>query len=186
MKKKLIILAGVVLIIGVLGKIVFANASVDHPISMEWEIQEQNIEAIEFVGCPQKMNVAIQQTEDEITKVQVEGSVSEQIAEDLKDVIFEDGKLCVKLGSTSMVGLEVIPDEDDELVVTIQLGKDATVASYLMGCTEAVSMQVPEEYEGVFDLDTNNKGTIVNVPETEESDDTVIKVDAVGDIDIVK
>lgn len=186
MKKKLIILAGVVLVIGGLGKMVFANAGVDHPISEEWEIQDQNIEAIEFVGCPQKMNVVIQQTEDKTTKVQVEGSVSEQIAEDLKDVIFEDGKLCVTLGSTSVVGLEVIPDEDEELVVTIQLGKDVSVAYYLMDCTAAVSMQVPEEYEGMFELDTNNQGTVVNVPETEESEYTIIKVDAVGDIDIAK
>lgn len=186
MKKKLIILAGVILIIVFLGRMLISSADADYPVSPRWEIEEQAIEGLEFIGCPKNLNVIIQQTEDETTKVQVEGRISKKFAEKVKEVAYADGRLSVALGSTSMVGVTIIPDEADELAIIIQLGKDTTVDSYLFDSTAAVVMQVPKEYEGAYDLNTNNEGVIQNVPKTRESEKTTIKVDAVGNINITK
>ncbi|MDH6365768.1 hypothetical protein M2139_002798 [Enterococcus sp. PF1-24] len=185
MKKKLLVLIGVVVLVGVLGKTLLANASLGHSVNESWEIQEKEISAIEVVGCPQNVNVTIAESDEPTTKVQVTGKISQKCAKELATVKFDDGKLRLVLGSTGLVAVTVIPDEAEAVTVTIQLGKDAQVANYLIDTAAAAHVKIPKSYQGSFDLDTNNKGTIVK-PQTKATQAATIKISAIGDIDVVK
>lgn len=188
MKKKLIILAGVVLIGAFLGKTMISNASEDQTISKEWTIEEKNIEGVEVLGCAQKVNVVIQQTEEEATVVKVTGAVSERVANDLEDAKFDGKKLSLALGSTSAIGVTIKSKKMDvkELNVTVSLGKDASVSKYFIEGTAPVDAKIPETFEGEFQLETNDKGKVLAVPETKKTEKTVFSVDTVGDISITK
>lgn len=186
MKKKILILIGVLLVATVGGKTILSNASSDHLISEEWTTKESSINKIELLGCSQDMNVEVKQTDALETTVQIEGIVSEKVVKSLKDVKFSEGKLSVTLGTTGTLGLSISPEKAEAFRVKILLGINATVENYLFNGNAAVFVKIPRTYEGRYDLNTNKEGRVLQLPKTNQTDQTLLKVDTLGDIRIEK
>ncbi|CRH19530.1 conserved exported hypothetical protein [Carnobacterium maltaromaticum] len=187
MKKKLIVLVGVVFVAVFFGRMLLAGADKDQTVSMDWEIKENNNQVIELLNSSQNIDIDIQQTESEYTKVLIEGTVSQKTYDKIQEVKVEGNSLNIQLGSDSMVGLTMVSDDDDEaLKLTILLGKEATVKKYYIDGTSKIKVKVPGNYNGKFKLNTNNEGEILNVPKTTKEENTVIQIDTAGDIDITE
>lgn len=182
MKKKMIILAGAVLALGFLGNMVVSNASADQSVSKEWKIKDKQIKKIELLGISQEANVVIEQTEEEETTVKLEGSVSKKVSDKLEKVTFADQQLSLILGATSTVGLSIVSEDAEKLNIIISLGKDVEVSEYVLDGNSSVRLNLPEDYVGVFDLETNDEGTVSNKPEAAKKEDVTLTVDVVGDI----
>lgn len=103
MKKKLIVLVGVVFVAVFFGRMLLAGADKDQTVSMDWEIKENNNQVIKLLNSSQNIDIDIQQTESEYTKVLIEGTVSQKTYDKIQEVKVEGNSLSIQLGSDSMV-----------------------------------------------------------------------------------
>lgn len=185
MKKKLLILAGILLVGGFLGKSMFADAINTQSTKESWSITDKEINAIEVVGVSPELDVNIQQTNAAETVVQIDGEVSSKVAKELATTAYQNKKLTVKLGSDTAVGITVVANDQKATQVNILLGQDVHVANYKFTGVSAMNVKVPADFNGTYKLDTNHNGE-TSQPKTTQSDDTQLKVDTAGDITITK
>ena len=75
----------------------------------------------------------------------------------------------------------------DKLYVTISLGKNATFEKIFVDTLVGdVSITVPEDFDGIYTLHTNNTGEVLRVPTTNQTSNSVIEVDGYSKISVEK
>ena len=75
----------------------------------------------------------------------------------------------------------------DKLYVTISLGKNATFEKIFIDTLVGdVSITVPQDFDEIYILHTNNTGEILRVPTTNQTSNSIIEVDGYNKISVEK
>lgn len=185
-KKKVIVLGVLLLVVGIWGYSSFSQSSTDYEIEKEWELTAKQIEHIKVSKAEQNMKVMVQETDAEKTTVSLSGKVSEQTQEALEKSVITDDKLEMKF-SKGGVRLFVTSEGRDELVLTINLAKDAMFKEISFDMFVGnVLIDLPEHFDGKYKLKAEGDGEVLAVPKTTETMDSLIDVKTIGNIKIEK
>ncbi|MBP1042318.1 hypothetical protein I6N95_14960, partial [Vagococcus sp. BWB3-3] len=151
----------------------------------DWQLEDQSINRIEVLNSPQELVVAIKQSQEMTTTIELEGKVSEAVSRKLEKVAVSAGTLSIQLGANSPVGLAYVSEKSEKLHLTITLGKEVEVGEYFFDGTSNIQVKVPAIFEGRYKLNTNGEG-FAKAPKTLESQKSLLEVDAAGNILISK
>ncbi len=185
---KKIILPIVLLIVMIMVAVVtsFNNGKTNLKLSKSWILKDKNIKSIVLYGTEQPLKVALHETDQEVTTILAEGIVSKETLKSLKKAKVSDSEVYIpftKKGfkwSTSTEGKDV-------LNVTINLRKDAIAKEIFIDPWNGnVNVLVLKTFNGSYDIKLNQDSKLLHIPQTDESDDSTIKVDAYGDVTIEK
>ncbi|AOV08926.1 hypothetical protein [Sporosarcina ureilytica] len=187
MKKKIIIAGVVLLLIGVWGYSSVSQSSTNTYVEKEWELSSKQIEGISLNKAEQNIKAVIQESDDEKTTISLSGNVSEQAEKALANSISTDNKLDINFSEKGGVKLLVTSEGKDELLLTINLAKDAAFKELDFNMTVgSVSINVPENFDGKYKTKAEGAGEVLAVPQTNETMDSLIQVKTIGSINIEK
>lgn len=151
-------------------------------VDKSWTIQEKNIESIDLYGTEQPIKVLIDnENKFERTVVSVSGNVSKSTLDTIKKAKNRKSKLYIPF---SQKGFKLITTSigKDELIVKIQLGRNATFKFININTWNGkITVKVPKNYDGSYDVQLNQGAKLIECPPTERTMKSVIKIDAYQD-----
>lgn len=187
MKKIILALSAVLLLtIGVIAFSLFKKES-KVKVEQEWELSSSKIETIELYGSQQPIHVILQKGDQPKTVVHLEGTVissAQKLVE--QQTQYSENQLSIPLSKHGF-HLTLSDKVKSLLILTIVLGKevefDKLVIDTLIG---DILVTVPKDFEGRYDIKTNNVAKILEIPESTNQGDSVIEIDAYGDVRIIR
>ena len=156
-------------------------------VKQSWTLSSKSIKTLEFYGSKQAIDVKVVKSESDETSVQIEGKVSEESANNIsKNVKMSSDSLYIPFSQHGF-NLALSSQGKDKLYVTISLGKNATFEKIFVDTLVGdVSITVPEDFDGIYTLHTNNTGEVLRVPTTNQTSNSVIEVDGYSKISVEK
>lgn len=155
-------------------------------IDESWTMSSTVIENIEVYGSEQPFELEIIETSQSETTITVEGQVSQSTEDLLKKVEKTGNSFYLPLGQKGFK-LVTVADGKDELKMTIELAKGASFKQiYIDTWNGTVDVTVPKTYDGTYDVILNSGAELTQVPDTSNTMDSIIKIDAYTDVSIKK
>ena len=131
-------------------------------VDKSWTIQEKNIESIDLYGTEQPIKVLIDnENKFETTVVSVSGNVSKSTLDTIKKAKNRKSKLYIPF---SQKGFKLITTSigKDELIVKIQLGRNATFKFININTWNGkITVKVPKNYDGSYDVKLNQGAKLI-------------------------
>ena len=155
----------------------YSNAKTDFDFTQTWELQE---------NAKQKVEISIVETSNPQTKVTVSGKISKTSVNTIKDTKSNEEGLYIPI---SKHGFRLYTSQfgKDTLKITVELAKNADPYEVFLDTVSGeVKVNVPQTFDGKYDIMLNNGAKITEKPETKETSASVIRVDAYTDVTIVK
>ncbi|MBL1228356.1 hypothetical protein IW492_03805 [Enterococcus sp. BWB1-3] len=187
MKKKLIILAAVLVTGGFFGYTSFAEMKTENKIDLSWELDDTKIEKIALIGAEQHIVVDVLETENEYTRVALSGKVSEDNEAYLKNTVVKEDSIEITLAELNQFRLMTTANGKEQLKLTVELGKNTSCevleVNSVVGDVQAM---IQENFDGEYHLETNGQGEVKAVPETKGTSKEQVRIDTMGDITVEK
>ncbi len=158
----------------------YSNAKTDFDFTQTWELQENAKQKVEIYGTEQNVELSIQ------TKVTVSGKISKTSVNTIKDTKSNEEGLYIPI---SKHGFRLYTSQfgKDTLKITVELAKNPDPYEVFLDTVSGeVKVNVPQTFDGKYDIMLNNGAKLTEKPETKETSASVIKVDAYTDVTIVK
>ncbi|MGX7243954.1 hypothetical protein ACWOC1_03770 [Enterococcus quebecensis] len=186
MKKKLIIILGVLLTIGVFGYTSVSGASTDTKVNLDWKLNGKDLKKLELIGAEQDVFVQVEQTENKETSIHLEGKVSDNTERNLKKVRQTEDALKIELSSLNKVRVMATNEGKDHLKLVVSLGKDVLLKEFdIKSAIGNVEVTVPENFKGEYSADNKGYGEIT-ILKSDKAANQLISVETMGDITIKK
>ena len=188
MMKKIGIVIGLLLLFVVAGILLtLKRGETTISVKQSWALSSKSIKTLEFYGSKQAIDVKVVKSESDETSVQIEGKVSEESVNNItKNVKMSSDSLYIPFSQHGF-NLALSSQGKDKLYVTISLGKNATFEKIFVDTLVGdVSITVPEDFDGIYTLYTNNTGEVLRVPTTNQTSNSVIEVDGYSKISVEK
>ena len=185
MMKKIGIVVGLLLLFVVAGILLtLKRGETTISVKQSWTLSSKSIKTLEFYGSKQAIDVKVVKSESDETSVQIEGKVSEESANNISKMSSDSLYLPF---SQHGFNLALSSEGKDKLYVTISLGKNATFEKIFIDTLVGdVSITVPQDFDGIYTLHTNNIGEILRVPTTNQTSNSIIEVDGYSKISVEK
>ena len=164
----------------------YSNAKTDFDFTQTWELQENAKQKVEIYGTEQNVELSIVETSNPQTKVTVSGKISKTSVNTIKDTKSNEEGLYIPI---SKHGFRLYTSQfgKDTLKITVELAKNADPYEVFLDTVSGeVKVNVPQTFDGKYDIMLNNGAKLTEKPETKETSASVIKVDAYTDVKIVK
>lgn len=160
------------------------NAQTTVEIVKNWSMKA--VEKIEIYGSEQPLTLKIEKTKNKETSVILSGKVSKSAAELLEQAKIDDANLYVPLSKRGFK-LTLSSLGKSELTITVKLAENASFKEIFVDTLAGnVNVIVPKSFDGKYDVVLNSGAKLLEVPDTNKTMDSVIKIDAYSDVRITK
>lgn len=186
---KKIILALIAVTLLVVGAITFSLFRKENivKIEQEWVLSSSQIDTIELYGSQQPIHVILQKGNQPKTVVHLSGAVTSSAQKLVEQkTLYSENSLNIPLSKHGF-HLTLSDKGKSLLIMTITLGQDVEFDKLIIDTLIGdILVTVPKDFEGKYDIKTNNVAKIVELPETTNQGSGVIEIDAYGDVRVIR
>ena len=178
-----------VLLLGFLGLAIYISydqSKTDQTFQKTWTLENPEHQKIEIYGTEQPIELQIFQTTNKNTTVSITGKLSKSSVESIKDSELTDNMLYVPISKHGFRLLTTSAGKD-HLTITVELGNQVLLDKiFLDSVSGEINVKVPQSFEGHYDITLNNGAHLKEVPHTNQTSQSIVKIDAYSDVRIVK
>ncbi|MEI5994202.1 hypothetical protein [Candidatus Enterococcus mansonii] len=186
MKKKLLIIVGVVLTLGFLGYTAMAGGETTNKIDLSWSLSDEKVKTIQLIGAEQDVDVIVAEAQEADTKVTLTGKVSDKTKKYLENTVAKEDGVEITLSQLGKVRFMANSDGKNKLKLTIMVGKNTSFDELkIKNVIGNINVKVPQTFDGVYKTDSN-QGEVLEIPKTTQSMNSTVVVETIGDIAISK
>ena len=184
MKKKLIILLGILGVLGIFGYTSIAGAKTDTEVTADWELPGKKLDNIQLIGAEQDVEIKLERTQNKKNTVRLEGKVSSSTARSIKKAKATSKGLIMELSSLNKIRVMATNEGKRKLKVTISLGKNTELADLrVKSVIGNVDMLLPKDYKAKYSADNKDMGEI-KIPNSSKGTTHSVEVVTTGNITV--
>ncbi|SKA12893.1 hypothetical protein SAMN02745116_02509 [Pilibacter termitis] len=176
MKKKLLIVLVIVLALAAVAFSSLGGSKATESVSENWTLSSKEIKKIFVSARGQNVEMKVEQSQKDKTMIQLGGKVTKDTKKKLKDVSLKKDEISIPLSDDGFKAL-TLSDQENPLKVTISLGKDVKAKEIALDVDLGNAIvQVPKDFNGIFETKITQDGKIEKVPETTKETDDKLSV----------